>query len=45
MAQVWQRLVDQYADGTRPLDSQQRAGDHPPMQQQQQIQPRDDNKE
>src|SRR5262245_34906288 len=41
MAQVWQRLADEYADTSapllRPIESEQ-----PAMQQQQQIQPKDD---
>ena len=43
MAQVWQRLADEYADASapllRPIESEQ-----PAMQQQQQIQPKDDDK-
>jgi hypothetical protein len=43
MAQVWQRLADEYADSSapllRPIESEQ-----PVMQQQQQIQPKDDGK-
>ena len=41
MAQVWQRLAEEYADSSaplfRPIESEQ-----PAMQQQQQIQPKDD---
>jgi len=41
MAQVWQRLAEEYADSStplfRPVESEQ-----PAMQQQQQIQPKDD---
>ena len=44
MAQVWQRLADEYTDSTapllRPLESEQ-----PVVQQQQQIQPKDDDKQ
>jgi hypothetical protein len=44
MAQVWQRLADEYADSSapllRPIESEQ-----PAMQQQQQIQPKDDDKQ
>jgi len=44
MAQVWQRLADEYADTSapllRPIESEQ-----PTMQQQQQIQPKDDDKQ
>ncbi len=43
MAQVWQRLADEYAGSSaplfRPIESEQ-----PAMQQQQQIQPKDDGK-
>jgi hypothetical protein len=44
MAQVWQRLGDEYADTSapllRPIESEQ-----PATQQQQQIQPKDDDKQ
>ncbi len=44
MAQVWQRLADEYAGSSaplfRPIESEQ-----PAMQQQQQIQPKDDDKQ
>ena len=44
MAQDWQRLADEYADTSapllRPIESEQ-----PTMQQQQQIQPKDDDKQ
>ena len=44
MAQVWQRLADEYVDSSapllRPVESEQ-----PAMQQQQQIQPKDDDKQ
>jgi hypothetical protein len=44
MAQVWQRLAVEYADSSaplfRPIESEQ-----PAMQQQQQIQPKDDDKQ
>src|SRR5262249_2726268 len=44
MAQVWQRLADEYADTSapllRPIESEQ-----PVVQQQQQIQPKDDDKQ
>jgi len=44
MAQVWQRLVDEHADSTGPLFSPT-DGDQPAMQQQQQVQPKEDKKE
>ncbi len=44
MAQVWQRLSDEYAASNTPL-FQPIEGERPPMQQQQQIQPKDDKKE
>ena len=44
MAQVWQRLADEYAHTSapllRPVESEQ-----PAMQQQQQIQPKDDDEQ
>jgi hypothetical protein len=43
MAQVWQRLADTHSDGTtslRPLTEREQ----PAMQQQQQVQPKDDGK-
>ena len=44
MAQVWQRLADEYAGSSaplfRPIESEQ-----PAMQQQQQIQPKDDDEQ
>jgi hypothetical protein len=43
MAQVWQRLADTHANGTtslRPLTEREQ----PAMQQQQQVQPKDDDK-
>jgi hypothetical protein len=43
IAQVWQRLADQYANATTSL-SQPSAGEQPVMQQQQQAQPKDDDK-
>ena len=43
MAQVWQRLVDEYADNTAPL-LRPLEGERPVMQQQQQVQPKDDDK-
>jgi hypothetical protein len=45
MAQVWQRLADQYEDATPPFSQSRTAGEHPAMQQQQQVQPGDDKKE
>lgn len=39
MAQVWQRLAEEYADNSAPL-FQQIEGERPGMQQQQQIQPK-----
>src|SRR2546421_5824068 len=44
MAQVWQRLSDEYAASNTPL-FQPIEGERPPMQQQQQIRPKDDKKE
>jgi hypothetical protein len=43
MAQVWQRLSDEYAASNTPL-FQPIEGERPPMQQQQ-FQPKDDKKE
>jgi hypothetical protein len=43
MAQVWHRLADQYADATPPF-SQSDASEQPAMQQQQQVQPKDEDK-
>jgi hypothetical protein len=43
MAQVWQRLADEYADNTAPL-LRPLEGEQPVMQQQQQVQPKDDDK-
>jgi hypothetical protein len=43
MAQVWQRLADEYADASAPL-LRPLEGEQPAMQQQQQIQPKDDDK-
>jgi hypothetical protein len=43
MAQVWQRLADQYDDATSPFS--QPAAEQPATQQQQQVQPDDDKKE
>jgi len=43
MAQVWQRLADEYADNTAPLP-RPLEGERPVMQQQQQVQPKDDDK-
>ena len=42
MAQVWQRLADEYADGTMPLFYPGGAEQPAVQQQQQQIQPKDD---
>ena len=44
MAQVWQRLSDEYAASNTPL-FQPIERERPAMQQQQQIQPKDDKKE
>lgn len=41
MAQVWQRLADQSQDATPRLFPVGEAAEQPPMQQQQQIQPKD----
>jgi hypothetical protein len=43
MAQVWQRLADQYDEATPPFS--QPPAPQPAMQQQQQIQPDDEKKE
>jgi hypothetical protein len=43
MAQVWQRLADQYTNST-PTFVQPNAPEQPVMQQQQQIQPKYDDK-
>jgi hypothetical protein len=43
MAQVWQRLADEYADSSAPL-LRPLEGEQPIMQQQQQAQPKDDDK-
>jgi len=43
MAQVWQRLADEYADSSAPL-LRPLEGEQPVMQQQQQAQPKDDDK-
>jgi hypothetical protein len=43
MAQVWQRLADEYADGSMPL-FYPTEGEPASMQQQQQIQPKDEDK-
>ena len=45
MAQVWQRLAEQYDDSTPPFSLSATATEQPAMQQQQQIQPDDDKKE
>jgi len=44
MAQVWQRLSDEYAASNTPL-FQPIESERPAMQQQQQSQPKDDKKE
>ena len=44
MAEVWQRLADQYADAT-PGFSRSSAGEQPVMQQQEQVQPKDEDEE
>jgi uncharacterized protein YciW len=44
MAQVWQRLADEYADTSAPL-LRPSESEQPAMQQQQQIQPKDDDKQ
>jgi hypothetical protein len=41
MAQVWQRLAEEYADSSTPL-FRSTESEQPAMQQQQQIQPKDD---
>jgi len=40
MAEAWQRLADQYANATPPFRSG--AGEQPVMQQQEQVQPKDE---
>jgi hypothetical protein len=45
MAQVWQRLADQYKDGTPPFSLPAAAAEQPVMQQQQQVQREDDKKD
>lgn len=42
MAQVWQRLADQYDDATPPFPISAPGEGQPAVQQQQQIQPKDD---
>jgi hypothetical protein len=42
MAQVWQRLADTHSNGTTSLRPTER--EQPAMQQQQQVQPKDDDK-
>ena len=48
MAQVWQRLADEYADNTapllRPLEGEQPVMQQQQQVQQQQVQPKDDDK-
>jgi hypothetical protein len=44
MAQVWQRLADEYADTSAPL-LRSIESEQPVAQQQQQIQPKDDDKQ
>jgi len=44
MAQVWQRLADEYADSSAPL-LRSIESEQPVAQQQQQIQPKDDDKQ
>jgi hypothetical protein len=44
MAQVWQRLADEYSDSSAPL-FRQLESEQPAMQQQQQVQKADDKKE
>jgi hypothetical protein len=45
MAQVWQRLADQYKDSTPAFSLSAAAAEQPAVQQQQQIQPDEDKKE
>ena len=45
MAQVWQRLADQYKDSAPPFPLSAAAAEQPVMQQQQQVQPEDDEKD
>jgi hypothetical protein len=48
MAQVWQRLADEQADATQPfVETPPRTTEpaQPPAQQQQQIQPKDEDKD
>ena len=42
MAQVWQRLADQYDEATPSLHPSGMAAEQPAMQQQQQVQPDED---
>jgi hypothetical protein len=44
MAQVWQRLADEYVDNSAPL-LRPLEGEQPVMQQQQQVQPKEDDKQ
>ena len=45
MAQVWQRLADQYEASTPPFSLSAAAAEQPVMQQQQQIQPKNENED
>ena len=42
MAQVWQRLAEQYDDATPPFSPRGNAADQPVVQQQQQVHPKDE---
>jgi hypothetical protein len=44
MAQVWQRLADQYENATPLFSQSSTAAEQPTMQQQQQVQPDNDKK-
>jgi hypothetical protein len=45
MAQVWQRLAEENDKGTPPFSLSAAATEQPAMQQQQQVQPKDDKRE
>jgi hypothetical protein len=45
MAQVWQRLADQYEGSTPPFSLSAAAAEQPVMQQQQQVQPKNENED
>jgi len=45
MAQVWQRLADQYEASTPAFSPSAAAAEQPVMQQQQQVQPKNENED